>query len=106
MRIKVGIIGIGLAGLCSFFKTPFIMIGRVFAGLFTSTELAVIAVAYALLIDVIIHRALKIKDLTPIIKFDETAATIMFTVANAGLFAYILPYEKILQQTVEEMLNN
>lgn len=85
--------------------TPIIMVGGVFGGFFTPTESAVVAVAYAILIGLFVHRDLKIKDLVPIFfNSAKMTATIMFIIANAALFSYILTYENIPQQIVEILL--
>ncbi|MFB4162412.1 TRAP transporter large permease [Alteribacillus sp. JSM 102045] len=85
--------------------TPIILIGGVFSGIFTPTESGVAAVVYAVLIGMFVYRELKIKHLGKIF-FDsaKTTATIMFIVANAALFAYVLAYENIPSMLVSGFL--
>ena len=85
--------------------TPIIMVGGVFGGIFTPTESAVVAVAYAILIGMFVHKELKIKDLIPIFfNSAKTTGTIMFIIANAALFAYVLTIENIPQKVVGSLL--
>jgi C4-dicarboxylate transporter DctM subunit len=86
--------------------TPIIMVGGVFGGLFTPTESAVIAVLYALVIGLFVYKELKLKDLIPIF-FDsaKTTGSLMFIVANAALFAYVMTIENIPQTVVQSMLS-
>ncbi|MFZ7131124.1 MAG: TRAP transporter large permease [Eubacteriales bacterium] len=86
--------------------TPIILIGGVFAGIFTPTESAVIAVAYALIIGLFIYKDLNIKDLPSIfLSSARTIGKIMFIIGNATLFAYVLAYEQIPQKIIVGFLN-
>lgn len=85
--------------------TPVILIGGVFGGVFTPTESAVVAVVYAIIVGLFIYREMKLKDLPEVILGSaKTAAKIMFIIANASLFAYVLTYEKIPQMVVKALL--
>jgi C4-dicarboxylate transporter DctM subunit len=82
-----------------------IMIGGVFSGWFTPTESGVVAVVYAITIGLFVYRDLTWKDLRE--AFFESAkltGTLMFIVANAGLFSYILTFERIPQKIVSGLL--
>jgi len=50
---------------------PVIILGGIYGGLFTATESAAIAVLYAFIVELFIHREIKLKDL--LIVFSETA---------------------------------
>jgi C4-dicarboxylate transporter DctM subunit len=71
---------------------PVIILGGIYGGIFTPTEASVVAVFYAL-----IHghgdvpRA-DVRDLVVILRKsgDVSSAVIMFIIANAGLFAYLI----------------
>lgn len=85
--------------------TPIILIGGVFGGIFTPTESAVVAVVYAIIVGLFIYKDMKLKDLPIVILGSaKTAAKIMFIIANASLFAYVLTYEKIPQMVVKGLL--
>jgi len=86
--------------------TPLILIGGVFGGIFTPTESAVVAVVYAIIVGVFIYKDMKPKDLYNIIvNSSKMTAKIMFIIANATLFAYVLSYERIPQKIVESFSN-
>ncbi|MBA1335998.1 MAG: TRAP-type C4-dicarboxylate transport system, large permease component [Firmicutes bacterium] len=85
--------------------TPVILIGGVFGGIFTPTESAVVAVVYAIIVGLFFYREIKLRDLPKVILGSaKTAAKIMFIIANASLFAYVLTYEKIPQMVVKGLL--
>ncbi len=86
--------------------TPLILIGGVFGGIFTPTESAVVAVVYALFVGIFIYKDMKFSDVPRIfLNSSKTAAKIMFIIANASLFAYVLTYERIPQMLVTSLLN-
>lgn len=70
---------------------PVIILGGIYGGIFTPTEAAAVAVFYALLVGVVIYREIKLKDLYVILRKSVlSSAVIMFIIANAGLFAFLL----------------
>jgi tripartite ATP-independent transporter DctM subunit len=70
---------------------PVIILGGIYGGVFTPTEASVAAVFYALLVGLVIHRELRIVDLGPILKKSVvSSAVILFIIANAGLFSYLI----------------
>jgi len=70
---------------------PVIILGGIYSGIFTPTEAAVVAVAYALVISLFFYRTLKISALWSILRTTAlSTAFIMFTIASAGLFSYLL----------------
>ena len=81
---------------------PVILIGGVFGGIFTPTESAVVAVVYAIIVGLFFYKDLKFKDIYRILLGSaKTTANIMFIIANATVFAYVLSYERIPQMIVE-----
>jgi tripartite ATP-independent transporter DctM subunit len=70
---------------------PVIILGGIYGGVFTPTEASVVAVFYALLVGLVIHRELGFKDLLPVLRKSViSSAVIMFIIANAGLFAFLI----------------
>ncbi len=70
---------------------PVIILGGIYGGVFTPTEASVVAVFYALIIGVVVYRETKISDLARILrKSVVSSAVIMFIIANAGLFSYLI----------------
>ena len=70
---------------------PVIILGGIYGGVFTPTEASAVAVLYALVIGMVVYREIGIKDLAPILKKSVlSSAVIMFIIANAGLFAFMI----------------
>lgn len=70
---------------------PVIILGGIYGGIFTPTEASVVAVFYALIVGFLIHRELSLRDLLPVLRKSViSSAVIMFIIANAGLFAYLI----------------
>jgi len=70
---------------------PVVVLGGIYGGVFTPTEAAAVAVLYAFIIGTVIHREIKIKDLYGILRKSViSSAVIMFIIANAGLFAFLI----------------
>jgi len=70
---------------------PVIVLGGIYGGITTPTEASVVAVFYALLIGGLLHRELGWRDLYPIFrKSVVSSSVIMFIIACAALFSYLL----------------
>jgi len=70
---------------------PVIILGGIYGGIFTPTEASVVAVFYALIVGVGIYRETKISDLPGVLrKSTISSAVILFIIANAGLFSYLI----------------
>ncbi len=70
---------------------PVIILGGIYGGVFTPTEASAVAVFYALIVGVLIYREIGIKDLYVILRKSVlSSAVIMFIIANAGLFAFLI----------------
>lgn len=70
---------------------PVIILGGIYGGVFTPTEAAAVAVFYALFVGMVVYREIKPRNLFPILKKSVvSSAVIMFIIANAGLFAFLL----------------
>ncbi|MCX7322961.1 MAG: TRAP transporter large permease [Hyphomicrobiales bacterium] len=78
---------------------PFIILGGIYGGVFTPTEAAVVAVAYALFLGCVVYREIPLKALPRI--FAESAFTssiVMIIVGFAFVFAYALALMQAPQQ--------
>lgn len=81
---------------------PVIILGGIYGGFFTPTEAAGVAVAYAFLVGVVIYREIKLKKIIHIMTQSVvTTSTIMFILASAGLFGWILTREGIPQTVAQ-----
>ncbi len=70
---------------------PVIILGGIYGGVFTPTEASAVAVFYALIVGLVIYREIRILDVFTILKKSAlSSAVIMFIIANAGLFAFLL----------------
>ncbi|HEY8528803.1 MAG TPA: TRAP transporter large permease [Paenibacillaceae bacterium] len=81
---------------------PVIILGGIYAGVFTPTEAAAVAVLYALIIGKFVYKELKIRSLIGF--FAEaaiTTASIMIIIAAAGLLSWYLTLNMIPQQAAE-----
>ncbi|NLW42980.1 MAG: TRAP transporter large permease [Tissierellia bacterium] len=82
--------------------TPFIIVGGVFAGVFTPTESAVVAVVYSIIIGIYIYKEMKWSDLPGIFyKSALSNAAIMIIIAGASLFAWVMTYVRLPQNIME-----
>jgi len=69
--------------------TPIIILGGIYAGIFTPTEAAVVAVFYSLFVSVFIYRSITWRDMiTILVDASVTSSVIMFIVVFAGLFTW------------------
>jgi len=70
---------------------PVIILGGIYGGVFTPTEASAVAVLYALIVGVVVYREIGVRDLFPILRKSViSSAVIMFIIANAGLFAFLI----------------
>jgi len=70
---------------------PVVVLGGIYGGVFTPTEAAAVAVLYAFIIGTLVYREIKLKDLYGILRKSViSSAVIMFIIANAGLFAFLI----------------
>jgi tripartite ATP-independent transporter DctM subunit len=79
--------------------TPAIIIGGMTFGLFTPTEAAIAACVWALFLGLVVYRTLDLRRLLRV-SFDtiETTAVVLFIVAAASIFAWILTSSRITEQ--------
>lgn len=85
--------------------TPIIIVGGVFAGIFTPTESAVVAVIYSIIIGIFVYKEMKWKDLPRIFLASAiSTAGIMVIMAAAALFAWVMVYVKIPQTILDSVL--
>ena len=79
-----------------------IILGGIYAGIFTPTEAAAVSAVYAFFIAVFVYRDITIKDV-PKVLIDASKITVMlmFIIANAFMFAFLLTTEQIPQVASE-----
>lgn len=78
---------------------PVILFLAIYTGIVTSTEAAIIAAAYALIIGLLAYRDLKLKDIPKVIlQTIETTGVVLSIVMTANIFGYCLSVMQIPQQ--------
>lgn len=85
--------------------TPVIILGGIYGGIFTPTEAAGVAVIYGLFVGIFVYREIKIKDLWPLFMDSAiSSATVMFIIAGASAFAWILTTAHIASDISSSLL--
>ncbi|MBO0906102.1 TRAP transporter large permease [Jiella sonneratiae] len=70
---------------------PVIVLGGIYGGVFTPTEASVVAVAYALLVSLLVYRELSLRDLAEVVRRSAvSSAIIFFIISMAGLFSFVI----------------
>lgn len=70
---------------------PVIILGGIYGGVFTPTEASAVAVVYALIVGIFIYRRLNFASLSKTLHRSViSTAVIMFVIANAGVFGFLL----------------
>jgi tripartite ATP-independent transporter DctM subunit len=78
---------------------PVIILGGIYGGVFTPTEASVVAVFYALFVGVVVYREVRPAAVFEVLKRSViSASVIMFIIANAGLFAYLITRAGVPEQ--------
>lgn len=85
---------------------PFIIIGGILGGIFTPTEAAAVAAAYALCVGLFITRGLKWTSILPVfIKSGVVTAAVLLIVSMASIFSWLLTILQI-PQTIAASISN
>jgi C4-dicarboxylate transporter DctM subunit len=86
--------------------TMVIILGGIMFGIFTATEASVVAAVYAFIVGFFVYKELKWADLPEImIKSAVTSGVVVFCVATASAFGWILAYEKIPSMMADLVLS-
>ncbi len=73
-----------------------IIMGGIYGGIFTPTEAAAVAAVYAFFISVFAYRDIKLRHIPKVlVDAGKTSVMLMFIIANAMLFAFVLTSERI-----------
>jgi len=81
-----------------------LVLGGIYAGLFTPTEAAAVAAVYAFLIAVFVYKELKLTEVPRVLlKAASMSAMILYIVTNAAVFSWLLTSEQIPQSMAEWM---
>ena len=86
---------------------PVIIFGGIFSGAFTANEAAVVACVYAFIVEIFIHKSIKLRDVKRItVSSAVTSATLLIIVAGATCFGRYLTLESIPNQITEAVLSS
>ncbi|TVP49152.1 MAG: TRAP transporter large permease, partial [Halomonas sp.] len=100
-RFSFGVLGRTFMRAGLSLMTPVIIVGGIITGVFTPTESAVAAVVYALFLGVVIYRTLSWRKMVKVsMETIETTAIILFIVASASIFAWIMSSNQVTQHLV------
>ncbi|MEO7741808.1 MAG: TRAP transporter large permease subunit [Usitatibacter sp.] len=84
----------------------FIILGGIYGGIFTPTEAAAVAAVYAFFVAVFVYRDIGMKDVPrTLVDAGRVTVMLMFIIANALLFAYVLTTERIPQDIAERIVS-
>ena len=85
---------------------PVIIFGGIFSGAFTANEAAVVASVYALLVELFIHKSLKLGDVKRItVNSAITSGSLLIIVAGASCFGRLLTLEHIPDAVTDAILS-
>ena len=100
-RFSVSVLGQTFSRALLSLLTPVIIVGGIVTGAFTPTEAAIAAVVYALILGGLVYRTLTWRRLLKV-SFEtiETTAVILFIVAGASIFAWILTSNQVAQHVM------
>lgn len=85
---------------------PVVVLGGIRIGIFTPTEAGVIACVYGFFIGAFVYKEIKLSDIPKVLKDGIVGTTaVMFLIATASLFSWILASERIPQAVAEFFLS-
>lgn len=84
---------------------PVIILGGIYGGVFTPTEAGAVGVAYGLLVGMLLHRELRLKDLPGLfLRAMQTTTMVIFIVAAAAAFGWLVALEQLPQIIADALL--
>jgi tripartite ATP-independent transporter DctM subunit len=96
---KFSVLGSSFARAFLSLMTPIIIVGGILFGIFTPTEAAIAASAYALILGAVVYRTLTWKRLLRVtMDTVETTAIVLFIVAGASIFAWLMTSNRVTEQ--------
>jgi len=86
---------------------PVIIFGGIFSGAFTANEAAVVACVYAFIVELFIHKSMKLSDVKKVtVSSAVTSATLLIIVSGATCFGRYLTLANIPNQVTEAVLSS
>lgn len=85
---------------------PVIILGGIYGGIFTPSESAAVAAVYALIVGLFVSRSIKLREIHAIFTTAGVqSARIMFIIATATLFAYVITKYGIAREVSDGLLS-
>jgi tripartite ATP-independent transporter DctM subunit len=82
---------------------PLIILGGIYAGVFSPTEAAAVSVVYAAILEIGVYRELSWRDLPPIALSTGVVTAVVFVLVGAGAaFSWVISFAQIPQQLLQE----
>ena len=85
---------------------PVIILGGIYGGIFTPTEAAAVAVIYGLIVGIFIYKKITMKNILTVLRSAAiSSATVMYVVACASVFAWILTTSHVATDLSDAMMS-
>jgi len=86
---------------------PVIILGGIYAGVFTPTEAAVVACVYALAVGILVERRIRLNQLPSLImRAARTSIMVMFIIAAASGFGWLVALEQLPQMAASYVIQS
>lgn len=104
--IELPSLGSALLGAVPSLVLVLLVLGGILGGVFSATEASAIAVAYALLLGVVVYREIPLARLPDIVlRAAKTTAVVMLLVGASQAMSWVLAYERVPQMVSDAMLS-
>lgn len=85
---------------------PIIILGGILTGAFTPTEAAAVAVGYAFLVGICVHKELRFADMPALlIRSGVTTSILLLVIGTANVLAWVLSAEQVPQKIAQGLLS-
>ncbi len=86
---------------------PVLIFGGIYSGLFTANEAAVVACVYAFVVELFIHKDMRLRDVKKVVVSSAiTSASLLVIVAGASVFGEYLTFERLPDKIANAVVAN
>ncbi|MDK2847950.1 MAG: hypothetical protein PWP34_1303 [Desulfuromonadales bacterium] len=86
---------------------PLLIFGGIYSGIFTANEAAVVACFYAFIVEIFIHKDMRLRDVKKVVVSSAvTSATLLVIVSGASVFGEYLTFEQIPDRIAQAVMAN
>ena len=101
-QLDVALVRKALARSAWIIARPVVVVGGIYSGWVTPTEVAAVVVVYGLAVATLVYRSLSLRDLVIICRNTaRVSAMLYFVLVGASLFGFVMTAEGVPQQIVE-----